>query len=443
MMDYLLIWMYQDTLLDIEEEETLVTDTFLSTQKRNKDIMDSIGAIVYDHLVAHECDSSLFHDEEALEQFIESVFHTVFHLFEPKEWLQQCFDEKCRLRIIEELMRREILAEPEYTTEKVAELEEHIRYLDTIPQPAQRSPEWYAFRKTRLTASDFGTAVGVNPYSDKKRLIRKKCGEDQPFKAGPAIIHGVKYEDVAIAIYERRRDVKVREYGCIPHPTLNYLGASPDGICCYTSNNKNLVGRMLEIKCPKSRKLDGTIPGYYYLQVQGQLEVCDLEYCDFLQCVIVEIPKDEFMADVGEDENHNFLANKMEKGVLISYYDFSKRNEGYKYASYNDCLKGKSIKKWIDRVQSEILAENPENEILGTLYWKLNEYSCTLVKRDRDMWNRLEPQLRSFWDEVLHYREIGYESLITEKKNTFKKKSYEEKELDQLQFLPDSEDESK
>ena len=36
-------------------------------------------------------------------------------------------------------------------------------------------------------------AVGVNPYSDKKRLIRKKCGEDQPCKAGPAIIHGVKY----------------------------------------------------------------------------------------------------------------------------------------------------------------------------------------------------------------------------------------------------------
>jgi len=441
-MNYLLIWMYQDTLLDIEEEIT-ITDTFLSTQKRTKDIMESIGAIVYDHLVAHECDSELFNNEEAMEQFIESVYNTVFHLFEPKEWLQQCFDEKCRLRIIEELMRREILAEPVYTDEKVAELEEHIRYLDTIPQPTQRSPEWYAFRKTRLTASDFGTAVGVNPYSDRKRLIRKKCGEDQPFKPGPAIIHGVKYEDVAIAIYERRRDVKVREYGCIPHPTLNYLGASPDGICCYTSNNKNLVGRMLEIKCPKSRKLDGTIPGYYYLQVQGQLSVCELEYCDFLQCVIVEIPKEEFMNDVGEDGNHNFLANKMEKGVLISYYDFSKRIEGYKYASYNDCLKEKTLKKWIDRVQSEILDENPENEILGTLYWKLKEYSCTLVKRDRDMWNRLEPQLRSFWDEVLHYREIGYESLITEKKNTYKKKSYEEKELDQLQFLPDSEDESK
>jgi len=88
------------------------------------------------------------------------------------------------------------------------------------------------------------------------------------------------------------------------------------------------------------------------------------------------------------------------------------------------------------------LDENPENEILGTLYWKLSEYSCTLVKRDRVMWSRLEPQLRAFWDEVLHYRKIGYESLIPEKKKTYKKQSYEEKELNQLQFLPDSEDES-
>ena len=35
---------------------------------------------------------------------------------------------------------------------------------------------------------------------------------------------------------------------------------------------------MLEIKCPKSRKLNGFVPEYYLAQVQGQLEVCDLEY---------------------------------------------------------------------------------------------------------------------------------------------------------------------
>ncbi len=433
-MSHLLIWLYQELLLDVDDSD------ITATQKRNKEIMDYIGAIVYDHMTAHECDREVFTDEESLDAFIESVYHTAFALFTTKEWLQKDFESICKARIVEEIMKREILEEPVYNEDEVSKLKQQIKYLDSLPQPAQRSEEWYAFRKTRLTASDFGTAVGVNPYSDKKRLIRKKCGENMPFKAGAAIIHGVKFEDVAIAIYEKRRSVKVREYGCIPHPTLDYLGASPDGICCYTSENKNLVGRMLEIKCPLSRVLNGTIPGYYHLQVQGQLEVCDLEWCDFLQCVIKEVDEEEFFENVGDDLNHNFQKNKMEKGVLISYYDNLKGKEGYKYASYDDCLKGKSLKNWICRVSSEILSKN--DDFLAVNYWVLKEYSCILVKRDRILWNRVEKGLRSFWDEVLHYRKVGHESLIPKKKLNKNKKSYEEKELDQLKFLPDSEDES-
>ena len=221
---------------------------------------------------------------------------------------------------------------------------------------------------------------------------------------------------------------------------MDYIGASPDGICCYESNNKHLIGRMLEIKCPSSRVLIGTIPDYYHLQVQGQLEVCDLEWCDFLQCIIKEVDKTDFYADVGEDGNHNFRSNKMEKGVLITYYDNLKRKEGYKYAKVDDCLEEKTIKEWIHRVQAEILDKN--DDFLSVNYWILNEYSCILVKRDRKLWERMEKQLRAFWDDVLHYREIGYQSLIPEKKKKYIKKSQEEKDLDNLTFLSETEDES-
>ena len=60
--------------------------------------------------------------------------------------------------------------------------------------------------------------------------------------------------------YERRNNLIIDEYGCIPHPEIDYFGASPDGIVSYESLNRNFIGRMLEIKCPKSRKIDGNIP---------------------------------------------------------------------------------------------------------------------------------------------------------------------------------------
>ena len=96
-------------------------------------------------------------------------------------------------------------------------------------------------------------------------------------------------------------NVKVDEYGLIPHlpePRVSFIGASPDGIASHYKLDNSFsdrIGRMLEIKCPYSRKIitegeiDGTIcPHYYWCQVQQQLECCDLDYCDFWQCNLKE-----------------------------------------------------------------------------------------------------------------------------------------------------------
>ena len=87
-----------------------------------------------------------------------------------------------------------------------------------MPQPEQRSDEWYVFRKSRLTASDLGTALGENPYSKPEDLILKKCGIEAPFKPNKACMHGIKDEDVTIQIYESRYKKKIIEFGCIEHP---------------------------------------------------------------------------------------------------------------------------------------------------------------------------------------------------------------------------------
>ena len=90
-------------------------------------------------------------------------------------------------------------------------------------------------------------------------------------------------------------NVSTSEFGLIGHPKYSFLGASPDRICNHYKldgiHKSKYVGRMLEIKCPLVRKIkmsgpivDNICPIYYWIQVQLQLECCDLEECDFWQC---------------------------------------------------------------------------------------------------------------------------------------------------------------
>ena len=58
-----------------------------------------------------------------------------------------------------------------------------------------------------------------------------------------------------------------------------FLGASPDGIIEYTDDGKKMKG-VLEIKCTTGHlKLKHN---HKYYQVQGQLALTGLEWCDFV-----------------------------------------------------------------------------------------------------------------------------------------------------------------
>lgn len=141
-------------------------------------------------------------------------------------------------------------------------------------QIKQRSTEWYAKRRKMITASNCASILGHNPYSSKLSILKKKVNNESISNA--AMAHGVKYEPLAIEAYEKMNDCKVEEVGLLIHPNYEWLGASPDGYVISTD-------KLLEIKCPYSRDIY-IVPYYYWIQVQIQLEVCNKEECDFLQC---------------------------------------------------------------------------------------------------------------------------------------------------------------
>ena len=395
-----------------------------------------------------------YSDEDFINSLSEEIVFIYFNIFNQNS--QDKLFYKKILKMVKELLLvvntplvKPLVKPLVYTEEEIETLTNQILELKKIKQPEQRTPEWHTFRNNRLTASDLGTALGKNKYSNRKTLIAKKCGHEVPFIQGDAITHGVKYEDVAINIYERRNNVNIHEYGCIPHPTLEYFGASPDGICNFDSENRNYIGRMLEIKCPKSRPITGIIPEHYELQVQGQLDVCDLLYCDYLECSIKEY-KDvyEFMTDTYIEDNGNTEPNtepntesntepninrtkdNKEKGVIVELYDTIKNKNVYIYLYNFNSLE--EIQKWEEQ-EIEKIYDNDIYEYIGTTYWYLEKYSCVLVLRDIERFEKIKVDIKLFWDDVLKYREIGYESLITKKKREKKKVNTKE-----LLFLPDS-----
>jgi putative phage-type endonuclease len=170
----------------------------------------------------------------------------------------------------------------------------HPRAKELIEQTYadQRSQEWLNLRGNLLTASDAATAIGLNPYEKPEGLLAKKCGAARPWAGNEATAHGTRLEPMVRDLYDMRHGQISHEIGLVQHPVHKFLGGSPDGI--------TESGRLLEIKCPLSRKIKPEVPGYYLPQIQLLLEIMDLEMCDFVQYktgppeefVVVEVPRD-------------------------------------------------------------------------------------------------------------------------------------------------------
>lgn len=241
--------------------------------------------------------------------------------------LELHYDTKIDIKRIEarikELMETVYIYTPEEPKEKLDEayekLEAHYNYLLNLPQPEQKSQAWFDMRNNMITASSAAQAMGESKYDTLETFIYEKVF-GREFSENKFVHHGKKYEHIATMLYEHIYNVKVGEFGLLRHPEIDFIGASPDGICSsMTLDGKRgspLLGTMVEIKCPMTRKIetsgnviDGICPYYYWVQVQLQLQCCNLQRCDFIQLSIKEYDNqeefinDHHIIDHTEDQN--------------------------------------------------------------------------------------------------------------------------------------------
>ena len=308
-----------------------------------------------------------------------------------------------------------------------------LEKLKQLTLPEQRSKEWYEIRNNVLTASSLADSLGKGHFNTRlDLLIDKTTKEEKPFYTNNIIEWGVKYEPIATSFYESLNKVKIVEFGLVPHPNLTIFGASPDGICDIDSPEE-YVGRMLEIKCPPVRKFTKEVPYHYWIQMQGQLETCDLEECDFLQVKLIEYSSEkEYNDDIclqydNETVMEGYSNNLLPKGLLvtISYMD-EKKDQKYiyeypkLYQSYTEYL------DWYETIKSKY---TDEKYTLTKNWWKIERYECTLVGRDKEWWNSIVPEILDFWENVEYYRKNGNQELIDKKNQRKKKKKAEPKNI--------------
>ncbi len=282
---------------------------------------------------------------------------------------------------------------PSVPKKTVEELRRQVDVLRAIKSPDQRSAEWYAARHTRLTASDLAGAIGESKYDTRFDILKKKVMVDgSTFTGNFATRWGQKFEDIAVQIYSARYREEVLEFGMIEHPTIPFLGASPDGII-------ERSGTMLEIKCPVSRVIDGSVPRHYEIQMQLQLEVCDLDLCHFLECKFSHYDHEILY---WSDGSCSQSASGLEKGVLI---EAQEKEIPLKYVYCPLGSDKKTVKKWVEESKERLRVELPQT-IPVVRYWRLEQFSCVAVHRDRDWFQSVLPKITSFWHEVTYYRSL-------------------------------------
>ena len=283
----------------------------------------------------------------------------------------------------------------------VNNVQSKIEYLKNQYQPTQQTDEWYNLRNQIMTASNIYKILGTQ--SQYNSFICEKCTpvvkkETTYINTNDARHWGHKYEKLTLLMYQTMYRVQVGEFGCIKHSQYDYIGASPDGIVVGDDILHPHYGRMIEIKNIVNREITGNPLESYWVQMQIQMEVCDLDLCNFIETRFKEC-----------ETIDEWKQMYKKKGVVISNIPISFTNEyiapEYEFVVYDE---NDSMEEFIEKWMSKHTVVN---------WWYMMEFSCVVVPRNRGWFSSVLPKLTEAWNTILLERENGeYKKRFPKKK---------------------------
>ena len=184
----------------------------------------------------------------------------------------------------------------------MSKLEKVNQLLQNYGQNDQRTEQWHTKRGQMLTASEIYKGLADSTPAQRYELIMSKLVPREyvaPGTGPKALIWGTQFEPIAKDIYKHKLfgDIDIVDLPCIPHTTVDFLGASPDGIIICDNTEDFRYGKLVEFKCPISREFTSTspIPPAYFHQMQLQMECTGIDECEYVEMQFKELSYTEFV----------------------------------------------------------------------------------------------------------------------------------------------------
>ena len=246
-------------------------------------------------------------------------------------------------------------------------------------QVEQRTQQWYDDMKIMLTASEFATLYKSPRTIGQLALSKINPEKRESQKAKHSLLMlptdwGVRFEPVVRSYLENLWKCTIYECGRLRHLTNTMIGASPDGIIINTDSEK--YGRLVEIKCPFSRSIGKGVPRDYWIQMQIQMEVTNLEECEYVEVEILSkkpLKKEE--------------ENTKEQGCI--------KEQGELYLLENN---DKLVYAYTSEERDTLLKDS--HTLVETIDYTIVNVCNVLVQRDREWYKTTESLQTEFWKIV-------------------------------------------
>lgn len=191
----------------------------------------------------------------------------------------------------------------------------------------QRSPEWFAARRGKITASRLEDWLAVSKRDGsplKSRLdyerelqFERQFGVNYNNFISEAMLDGIDYEDFARRQYQEVTDNQVSLVGCYYN---DFFVASPDGLIPVMDSPSGLVEIKVLRDANFSEVLSSGVPDKHWKQIQGGLWASGCKWADYIAFNLTTRKMKVIRVDE-DKEFHATLEKSVQEPLSVESFD--------------------------------------------------------------------------------------------------------------------------